>query len=137
MKEISLKAVTDNIPVVTDFVEEYLEKFNIPMKTKMQLDVAIDEIFSNIANYAYSEKGDAGDAIVSIEVSDTSDYVVITFKDSGKEFNPLIKEDPDVTLSVDERGIGGLGIYMVKKSMDDVNYEYTDGMNVLKIKKNI
>lgn len=136
MKEITLKAENTNLPVVTDFVEEYLENFDISMKSKIQLDVAIDEIFSNIANYAYKDSEEAGDVTVSIEVPQNSDYVIMIFKDNGNEFNPLESEDPDTTLSAEERQIGGLGIFMVKKTMDDVIYRYENGTNILTIKKN-
>ena len=134
MKEITVLADNKNLPKVMEFVEGCLEEFDIPTKTKIQLDVAIDEIFSNIANYAY--KGGQGEATVIVEIPDDENYILIEFKDSGKEFNPLEAKDPDITLSAEEREIGGLGILMVKKSMDNISYEYANGMNILKIKKN-
>ena len=106
-----------------------------PMKTQCQVDVAIDELFGNIANYAYNP--DIGTATVRVEVTENPLAVVITFIDNGVPYDPLAKSDPDITLSAEEREIGGLGIYMVKKSMDDISYEYKDGKNFLKIKKNI
>ena len=100
----------------------------------MQIDVAVEEIYVNIASYAY---GDAeGEAIIRAGVTDAPKSVEITFIDSGTPYDPLKKEDPDVTLSADKRPIGGLGIFMVKKSMDDMIYEYKDGQNCLTIKKN-
>ncbi len=97
--------------------------------------MAIDELFGNIANYAYNP--DIGTATVRVEVTENPLAVVITFIDNGVPYDPLAKSDPDITLSAEEREIGGLGIYMVKKSMDDISYEYKDGKNFLKIKKNI
>ena len=105
------------------------------MKAQMQIDIAIDELFSNIARYAYNP--DVGPATVRVEVQENPMAVVITFIDKGVPYDPLKKEDPDVTLSAEERDIGGLGIYMVKKSMDEVLYEYRDGQNILKIKKKL
>mgnify|MGYP003080580628 CR=1 FL=1 len=100
-----------------------------------QIDIAIDEVFSNIAHYAYHPS--VGSATVKIEVIEEPMSVVITFIDGGTPYNPLEKEDPDITLSAEEREIGGLGIFMVKKSMDSIDYEYKDGQNILRIKKNI
>ena len=105
------------------------------MRVITQINVAVDELFSNIANYAYKPK--TGQATVSLAVSDDGKTVTVTFTDSGVPYNPLAKKDPDVTLSADERQIGGLGIYMVKKTMDDVTYEFKDGKNILSIKKKV
>lgn len=135
MKELTVDATIENVPAVTAFVDEQLEQLDCPMKTQIQVDVAIDELFGNIAHYAYNPE--IGAATVRVEVSENPLAVVITFIDNGVPYDPLTKEDPDITLSAEEREIGGLGIYMVKKSMDDVSYEYRDGKNILKIKKNI
>lgn len=133
MKELSLDAVVENIDVVTDFVNEHLEQYNCPTKAQMQIDVAIDELFSNIAHYAYNPE--VGPATVRVEVLENPLSVVITFIDNGVPYDPLSTQEPDITLSAEERKIGGLGIYMVKKSMDDITYEYKDGQNILRIKK--
>lgn len=135
MKEMVVSATIESIPEVTAFVDEQLEQLDCPIKTQMQVDVAIDELFSNIAYYAYNPE--IGSATVRVEVTEDPIAVVITFIDNGVPYDPLAKADPDVTLSIEERGIGGLGIYMVKKTMDDISYEYKDGQNILKIKKNI
>ena len=135
MKEIRIAATIENIEVVTDFVNEELEAFDCPMKAQMQIDIAIDELFGNIAHYAYNPE--VGDATVRVEVAEDPLAVVITFIDNGVPYDPLAKEDPDTTLSAEERKIGGLGIYMVKKSMDDITYEYKDGQNILAIKKSL
>ncbi len=135
MKELTIAATVENIAVVTDFVNEQLESLDCPMKAQVQIDIAIDELFSNIARYAYNP--DVGNATVRVEVIEEPLAVKITFIDNGVPYDPLAKEDPDTTLSADERQIGGLGVYMVKKSMDDVSYEYKDGQNILSIKKNL
>lgn len=135
MNELTLEATIENLDAVTDFVNGQLEIYDCPMKAQMQIDVAIDELFSNIAYYAYNP--DVGPATVRVEVAENPLSVIITFIDNGMPYDPLSKEDPDITLSAEERGIGGLGIFMVKKTMDDITYEYKDGQNILKIKKNI
>ena len=101
----------------------------------MQIDVAVEEIFVNIANYAYNP--DIGSAGITVETQEDPLSVVITFTDGGVPYDPLKKPDPDVTLPAEERQIGGLGIYMVKKSMDDISYDYKDGKNILTLKKNL
>ncbi len=133
--ELTVQATVENIQKVTEFVDEKLEALDCPMKAQMQIDIAIDELFGNIAHYAYAPE--IGIATVRVEVQETPMAVVITFVDNGTPYDPLKKEDPDTTLSIDERDVGGLGIFMVKKTMDDIIYEYKDGMNILKIKKNI
>ncbi len=135
MKELTIDATVENIEAVTAFVDEQLEALGCSMKAQMQIDIAIDELFSNIAHYAYNPE--VGPATVRVEVTQDPLAVVVTFIDNGKQYDPLAKEDPDVTLSAEERDIGGLGIYIVKKSMDDISYEYKDGQNILRIKKNI
>lgn len=135
MKELNISATVENIAAVTAFVDEQLEELDCPMKTQLQVDVAIDELFGNIAHYAYNPE--VGAATVRVEVTDNPLAVVITFIDNGVPYDPLAKADPDITLSAEEREIGGLGIYMVKKSMDDVSYEYKNGQNILRIKKHI
>ncbi|MBQ2205212.1 MAG: ATP-binding protein [Lachnospiraceae bacterium] len=135
MKEITVKALIENVEVVTNFINEELDKLNCEQKAKAQIDIAIDELFSNIANYAYNPE--IGEATVRFEVCDKPLSVTITFMDNGVPYDPLSKEDPNVSLSAEERDIGGLGVFMVKKSMDSVEYEYKDNKNILRIKKNI
>lgn len=133
MKELTVSATLENIGAVTDFVNRQLKDLDCPMKAQMQIDIAIDELFSNIARYSYNPE--IGQATVRVEVLEEPLAVVITFIDNGVPYDPLANEDPDVTLSAEERQIGGLGIYMVKKSMDDITYEYKEGQNILSIKK--
>ena len=135
MFELQIPALIENLGQVLEFVEAKLEEMDCPMKVQAQIDIAVEEIYVNIAHYAY--QSEPGRATICIETEEDSDLVVIRFIDSGIPFNPLEKKDPDITLSAEERSIGGLGIYMVKRSMDDVSYEYKDGQNVLTIKKKI
>lgn len=135
MKELTIAATVENIGTVTAFVDEQLEALDCPMKAQMQIDIAIDELFGNIAHYAYSPE--VGTATVRVEVEEEPMAVVITFLDQGVPYDPLTAEDPDTTLSADERKIGGLGIFMVKKSMDEIDYRYQDGQNILTIKKRL
>lgn len=133
MKELTIDATIENIATVTAFIDEQLVHRDCPMKTKRQVHIAIDELFGNIAYYAYHPE--KGIVTVRAEVTDNPLAVVITFIDNGTPYDPLAKADPDTTLSVEERDIGGLGIYMVKKTMDDISYEYRNGQNILRIKK--
>lgn len=135
MKELTVDAVSDNIPVITEFVDGQLEQFGCPMKAQVQIDIAIDELFSNIVHYAYYPG--VGPATVRVEVVEEPLSVIITFIDQGIPYNPLSKADPDVALPAEEREIGGLGIYIVKKNMNEITYEYKDGRNILKIRKEL
>jgi anti-sigma regulatory factor (Ser/Thr protein kinase) len=132
-RELTLDAAVKNIAAVTDFVDETLEAMNCPKKAQMQIDVAIDELFTNIASYAYAPE--TGKATVRIETEEDPRAAVITFIDRGRPYNPLLAEEPDITLSAEERRIGGLGIFIARKTMDDMRYEYRDGQNILRIKK--
>ncbi len=135
MKELELEATLENLDEVLAFVDKQLEEFGCPMKTQMQVDIAVEEIFVNIAHYAYAPEG--GPAIIRTEVKQDPLAIELTFIDHGVPYDPLAKEDPDITLSAQERQIGGLGIFMVKKSMDDMRYEYKDGHNILTITKHL
>lgn len=134
-KELSVPAEVEKLPELLSFLEQQLEEAGCPMKTQMQISVAAEEIFVNIANYAYAPG--KGIATVRLTISQNPDTATITFIDRGTPFDPLKKEDPDVTLSAEEREIGGLGIYMTKKTMDEVRYEYKDGQNLLTLIKKL
>lgn len=127
-------AKLEELENVQTFVRESIEAYDCPMKVMFQLDVAVEEIFVNIAHYAY-DAAQGGEALVRCTVGGEPCQVVLQFVDGGVPFNPLAKEDADVTLSAEERKIGGLGIYMVKKSMDGMEYHYEDGKNVLTLRK--
>lgn len=133
LNEITCDAVVDNIEKVTAFVDALLEEFGCPMKKHRQIDVAIDELFANIANYAYASG--TGWVTIRVELEENPRAVALTFIDAGKPYNPLSEPEPDVTLAVEDRAIGGLGIFLVKRLMDEVSYSYQDGKNVLLIRK--
>ena len=135
MKELNIAATVENIEAVTEFVNAQLEALDCPMKAQMQIDIAIDELFGNIAHYAYHPE--VGDATVRVEVQEDPLAVIITFIDGGVPYDPLAAADPDITLSAEERAIGGLGIFMVKKTMDEIIYRYENGSNILSIRKNL
>ena len=135
MKELTVEAKVENLDEVIEFVDSQLEIYDCPMKIQTQIDIAVEELFVNIAHYAY--KPETGSATLRVEVQEVPLSVIITFIDSGIPYDPLAKPDPDITLPAEEREIGGLGIYMVKKSMDNISYEYKDGKNILTIQKNL
>ena len=134
-RELTLPATVDNMDAVTDFVNEYLDEIGCPAKVQMKMAIVVDEIFSNIAHYAYGAA--EGDATVSVDYEEETGSVILSFADSGKQYDPLANEDPDVTLSADDRQIGGMGIFMVKKMMDGITYDYVEGQNVLTMWKKI
>ena len=135
MKELIVEADRMNLPQVQMFIDEQLEEAGCPMATQITIDIAVEELFVNIANYAYGDGN--GKAVVQVSVHEEPLSVEITFIDNGVQYDPLAKADPDTTLSAKERKKGGLGIFMVKNTMDNVSYEYKDGKNILTIKKNL
>ena len=135
MKKMLIPAAVDRLDEINAFVDAELEACGCSPKAQMQVALAVEEIFVNIAHYAYNPE--VGEAEVSVDTSGDPPSVTIRFLDHGKPFNPLAKPDADTTLSAEERDIGGLGILMVKKSMDDVQYQYEDGCNILTLKKHL
>ncbi len=133
MKELITDAKVDNLDEVLIFVDEQLEEVGCSMSNQIVIDTVIEEIFVNIAYYAYG--GQAGPATVQTEI--THDMVELTFIDNGEQYDPLAKPDPDLKIPFSQRKPGGLGIFIVKKSMDEVKYEYRDGKNILYLKKSL
>ena len=132
---MTLPATKENILRMTAFIDEQLKAVACPMKAQMQIDLALDELLGNIAAYAYT--AGSGEATVRFDFDDASRTAAITILDRGVPFDPLAKPDPDVTASAEERDAGGLGIYLVRKTMDDMEYRYENGRNVLTIRKRI
>jgi len=130
MKKISVAARTENFDAVLAFVEGELEESGYSMKLQRQIAIAVEEIFVNIAYYAYINEAGS----VSIRMS-VSDEVVIQFEDNGIPFNPLERDAPDITTNAEERQVGGLGIFMIKKLTDTAEYRREGGKNILVIKK--
>ncbi len=133
MKELTVDAKPGSLSEIKTFVAGELEAMGCPENTGKQLLIVVDEIFANIANYAY--EGEEGYAVVHLEAGSEPRSVVMTFLDSGIPFDPLTMKAPDTSLKARERKIGGLGIFMVRKLTDEVSYEYADGKNMLKVMK--
>lgn len=132
MKTLLVPACTSNLGKVLSFIEEYLKNVNCSSKIISCINIAAEEVFVNICNYAYEE---VEDVCVQIEFITSLNEIEIRFIDRGKPFNPLQIQEPDITLSDEQREIGGLGIYLVKKLTDGVSYEYNDQQNILTLKK--
>ena len=131
MTEKIFPADINELASVTVFLEEELDKAEASPKLMVTFAVALEELFVNVAHYAYPDsKG-----TVKIGIDTSGDSIVVQLTDSGIPFNPVAMSDPDITESAEERKIGGLGIYMVKKSMDSMTYEYKDNQNILTISK--
>ena len=135
MNSLTIAAKTESLDTVNDFVEEKLASYECPMRTLLQIRLAIEEIFVNIASYAYAPA--EGEAEVRCEVLEDPLRVVIQFLDGGKPFDPLAQEDADTSEEALMSREGGLGILLVKTTMDDVQYSYEDGKNILTIMKKL
>ena len=120
---------------VLGFVDQTLESCECPMKTQTAICVAIEEVFVNVAHYAYGDG--EGDMTLGIGFDSESREITFRMTDKGTPFDPLKKPDPDITLSAEEREIGGLGIFITKKTMDTVEYAYENGENILTMIKKI
>lgn len=128
MKELKFDAKVEELDAVLAFLDTELENLDCPMKVQTELDLAVEELFVNIANYAYGDK--TGYALMKFAELENARGVSITFVDEGMQYNPLERPDPDITLPAEERPVGGLGIFLVKKIADEVNYNYSDGKNI-------
>jgi anti-sigma regulatory factor (Ser/Thr protein kinase) len=133
---VTVRAELDAFSQVSEFVEERLERAACPMRIRVQILVAVEELFVNIVNYAYP--GKRGDITAEFWLEGGKEPMVcIRLSDYGAAFNPWTYPEPDITLAAEDRKVGGLGIYMVKKTMDDVEYEYKDGRNIVEIKRKL
>ncbi len=135
LKELTVDATVENVRAVTDFVGEVLEQADCPQKTRRQLNIVVDEVFSNIAQYAYGSA--LGTATVKAGLEEDGRTLVLIFQDGGMPYDPLSAKDPDTSLSAKDRPMGGLGILLVKKLMDEKTYVYENGQNVLTLRKKI
>lgn len=133
MRTITVEAVTKNLVKVIDFVNDELESAGCGLRSRMQFDLAVEELFVNVAHYAYAPG--TGDITISICFKDDPRAAEITVTDSGIPYNPLEKADPDTSLSAEDRKIGGLGIFMAKRAMDTMTYRYEDGCNIVTVSK--
>ena len=136
MVEKEFIAKVNELPNVISFIESELEKFEFSFKIITQFNLVVEELFVNVASYAYKDKND-GKCKITIDYNQDKQEVKLSMEDNGIKFNPLEKEEPDITLSAEEREIGGLGILLVKKNMDNIEYKYEDNKNILILSKNI
>ena len=130
-----MSAKIENIGTMTEELNAWFEENDVSMKVILQMDVVLDEMLSNIAFYAYGDT--PGDMTVEASMINDNKTLKLVFSDTGIAFDPLKKPDPDITLSAEERKIGGLGIFMVKKTMDHVSYERKDDTNIFTVEKNL
>lgn len=134
MSNLTIEASKTNLDKVIEFVNGELMKLPCTDELKTKLDIAVEEIFVNISSYAYDEQGEVE---IDCNIKEDIFMIEVEFKDSGKPYNPLGRIDPDISMGIDEREIGGLGIFMTKKFLDDIEYRYEDSKNVLIIRKKI
>ena len=130
MKKISLAPSLETLPTAFAFFEEQLSGASVSQKVMVQVNTAVDEIFSNIARYS-------GASMATLGCQITDSEIVLRFSDNGRPYDPTEKADPDTSLSAEDREIGGLGIFMVRKMMDEMHYEYADGLNILTLIKKV
>ena len=132
---LTVPAKDDSFLEVQAFAEDTMAEYGCPVKIRTKMMICIEEMVVNVFHYAYPKDQDAENAMLTVEMWTENGILGITLIDSGIPYNPLEKEDPDITLSAEERQIGGLGIFMVKKKMDKVDYRYEDGKNIFTMSK--
>lgn len=135
MNILKVPAECERLDEVQTFIDQHLAEVEYSPEAQIQLQIAVEELFVNIASYAYAPGH--GDAVIGCQVEKNPPSITVQLRDWGKPFDPLAKKDADITLSAEDRDIGGLGIYMVKNSMDAVDYQREDGQNILTIRKNL
>ena len=133
MEKLTIDATVENLATVTEFITSSLEEKDCPLKVIMQMELVIEEIFVNVASYAY--RPNVGNVTIYKEFDNQS--ITVSFVDSGVDYNPLEHEDPDTNAEIEDRDIGGLGIFLIKKNVDEISYERKDEQNILTIKKNL
>lgn len=130
---LDIEARIENLPLLMDFLEEKIKELNCSKKEIAQIKIIAEEIFVNISSYAYSPG--PGRTVIKAQPLPGENSIILSFIDSGVPFNPLDQKDPDITMKASERKKGGLGIFFVKKKVDCIDYEYSDGQNILTLKK--
>ncbi|MDR2829647.1 MAG: ATP-binding protein [Methanobrevibacter sp.] len=134
---IVVKSDENELYNVLDTINEFLDSKNVSEKFKLRLSMVLEEIFINIVNYAYEAGSEDNEIKIEYNFEKDPLKIIIKFIDKGASFNPLSNDDPDISLSSDEREIGGLGILLIKKSVDKISYQFKDNQNILTIEKNI
>ena len=132
---LQLVAEINRLPDVKAFIDEKLDAVGCSKKTKMNINLCVEEIYTNVCSYAYAPN--TGDVTIEAWFNENKDIIYIKFVDMGVPYNPLSREDPDIEAKAEDRLIGGLGIFMTKKLMDNMSYEYVDNSNVLTLEKNL
>ena len=135
MDELTVPAHVASLEAVQAFLEERLERWDCPHKTSMQISLVAEEVFVNIAHYAYP--GTEGNAVIGVQISGQPPVLTLRFADRGIPFDPLARPEADITLSAEERPIGGLGIFLTRKIMDEATYAYEEGQNILTLRKKL
>ena len=134
--ELEVDADTKKLSEVAAFLGRFLDAANCSLKKRMEIQLAVEEIFTNIASYGYEGK-EKGTVLLHVTLSEDPSAITIRISDHGIPYDPLARDDPDITLSAEKRKIGGLGVFLVKKMMDEVDYKRKDGQNILTLKKNL
>lgn len=132
MEKLTIEASVENLATVTEFITSSLEEKDCSLKIIMQMELVIEEIYVNVASYAY--RPSIGPVTIYKEFV-TPQAIIVTFVDSGMPYNPLEHEDPDINADIEDREVGGLGIFLIKKNVDEISYERRDDQNILTIKK--
>ena len=132
-KVMEVEATIANIVVIDEFVAHELEQHGASHKTRQQIKLALEEVLANVASYAYPEGG----GTMKVDLDFSGDTITLVISDSGVPFDPTNAPEPDISLSAEERNIGGLGVFLVQQIMDEMNYERVDGRNVLTLRKSI
>jgi serine/threonine-protein kinase RsbW len=127
--ELEVEAKLENLSVISDFIVDSMREFGLTERKIFDVQLAADEACSNIINYGYTDTEDVG--VINIICSKRDNEVEIVISDAGKPFDPTSVPTPDLNASLEERDIGGLGIYFMKKLTDEIKYEFIDGKNVL------
>ena len=135
MKEIVLDAKRENLPQLFEFITKTLREYSDDEKTIRKVKLCVEEAFMNIAAYAYNPEVGPTKVSVTALGEPYPLRVQVVFTDNGKPFNPLKAESPDVESGLEDRQVGGLGIFLIRKEMDDITYEYRDGQNILTLEK--
>ncbi|MBQ9378048.1 MAG: ATP-binding protein [Schwartzia sp.] len=135
MDTLTINATIENLSEVIAFVTEPLTDDNCTVRARMQLELVVEELFVNIACYAYHPE--TGPVTVERVMDEADGVISVTFRDRGVPYNPLTREDPDTTLPLDKRPIGGLGVFLVKKNVDEISYAYREGQNILRFRKKL
>ena len=131
----TLDAIPEKFAEAQEQVHVFLEPVHCSMRTLLGLDMVVEEVFINIASYAYSDG--IGTVKIDLSLNETGDMLTLTFRDTGTPYDPLAKDAPNLSAPAEQRPIGGLGIFLAKQYMEEMNYRYENGSNILTMIKNL